>query len=53
MGRGQKYHGSGGQNTMDKGVKVPWVGGLTSNLAHGEVYSTQHYGIVCQWLAPC
>jgi hypothetical protein len=26
MGRGSKYHGYMGQNTMGKWVKTPWVG---------------------------
>ena len=26
MGRGSKYDGKGGQYTMGRGVKIPWVG---------------------------
>ena len=29
MGGGLVCHGSAGQNTMDKGVKIPWIGDST------------------------
>ena len=37
MVRGSIYHGYGGQNTMGRGVDIPWVGGQNT-MGRGVIY---------------